>query len=123
MAITQADQFYKENKFVEVYEVLVKEKSDLSNCELQWKLARAARDLSQLDSTSKEKKKDLIYEGLQCAENAVKADESNFAAHKVSNLHLFLLLGNETLTICFLTAIEHQFLNIPSYIYKDLKLS
>ena len=57
--------------------------ADTTNCELQWKIARAARDLSCLSSTSKEKKKELTYEGLECAQNAVNSDGSNFSAHKV----------------------------------------
>ena len=82
-ALQDADVFYKNNKFQEVYDTLAKLKDQTSHCELQWKLARAARDLSQLSATSNDQKKELIYSGLQFAENAVAANDQNFAAHKV----------------------------------------
>ncbi|XP_063722319.1 uncharacterized protein LOC134848738 [Symsagittifera roscoffensis] len=82
VAIKEADGYYDQNDFQKVYDTLVKHKSDTSNCELQWKIARAARDLSCLSSTSKERKKELTYEGLECAQNAVNSDDSNFSAHK-----------------------------------------
>merc|ERR1712226_36624 len=81
-ALKQADEYHQANEFQKVYDTLLLHKSEISNCEVQWKLARAARDLAQLKATSKERKKELTYEGLECAENAVKADEKSFAAHK-----------------------------------------
>ena len=83
-AIKQAAEFYDKSEFEKVYDTLVKHKSETSNCELQWQLARACRDLATLASTTPQMKKDLTYEGLECAENAVKADDNNFASHKVS---------------------------------------
>ena len=83
-ALQDADVFYKENKFKEVYDTLKKLEGNTSHCELQWKLARAARDLAQLSATPKDQKKELIQSGLQFAENAVAANDKEFAAHKVS---------------------------------------
>ncbi|XP_063720773.1 regulator of microtubule dynamics protein 1-like [Symsagittifera roscoffensis] len=88
VAIKEADGYYDQNDFQKVYDTLVKHKSDTSNCELQWKIARAARDLSCLSSTSKERKKELTYEGLECAQNAVNSDDSNFSAHKWKGIML-----------------------------------
>lgn len=81
-ALQEADVFYKDNKFQEVYDTLSKFKDNTGHCELQWKLARAARDLAQLSATPKDQKKELIHSGLQFAENAVAANDQEFAAHK-----------------------------------------
>jgi len=93
--IEEANELYKENKFQEVYDKLIQHKSETSNCELQWKLARAARDLSQLDSTSKDRKLELVSEGLKFAENAVAANDADFSAHKWKGILLSDLSSSE----------------------------
>lgn len=54
------------------------------DAELLWRLARASRDLAQLSSTSAEEKRQLTYESLEYAKKALEKNETNFAAHKVS---------------------------------------
>lgn len=54
------------------------------DAELLWRLARASRDLAQLSSTSAEEKRQLAYEAFEYAKKALEKNESNFAAHKVS---------------------------------------
>lgn len=55
------------------------------DAELLWRLARSARDLAQLGSTSAEEKRQLTYDSLEYAKKALEKNESNFAAHKVSH--------------------------------------
>ncbi|XP_078396815.1 regulator of microtubule dynamics protein 1 isoform X4 [Cetorhinus maximus] len=50
--------------------------------EILWRLARASRDLAQLENTSMEKKKQLTYEALEFAKKALEKNELSFAAHK-----------------------------------------
>jgi tetratricopeptide (TPR) repeat protein len=81
-ALKTANEHYDANRFDDVYNTLIAHKDVTDNCEIQWKLARAARDVAQLAATPDAKKKELTHEGLQFARNAVKADEKEFSAHK-----------------------------------------
>lgn len=54
------------------------------DAELLWRLARASRDVAQLNRTSEEEKRLLVYEALEYAKRALEKNESSFAAHKVS---------------------------------------
>jgi tetratricopeptide (TPR) repeat protein len=69
-------------RFQEVYDTLLPFKDLKDNCEVQWQLARASRDVAQLDATVEARKKELIYEAYQFAQNAMAADADNFASHK-----------------------------------------
>lgn len=51
------------------------------NAEILWRLARAACDKAKLSKAADERKK-LMYEAMGYIEDALKADETNFAVHK-----------------------------------------
>lgn len=78
-----ADLLYESNEIRKLYELLSKQKES-KNAEILWRLARAARDYSQMSTVSKELKKTLVYEGYKAAEEAVRIDENIFACHKVT---------------------------------------
>ncbi|XP_067835627.1 regulator of microtubule dynamics protein 1 isoform X2 [Heptranchias perlo] len=79
--IDQADYLYGTGEVAKLYDLLIQHKNS-TNGELLWRLARASRDLAQLESTSTEKKKQLTYESLEFAEKALEKNELSFAAHK-----------------------------------------
>ncbi|NWJ09859.1 RMD1 protein, partial [Crypturellus undulatus] len=79
--IEQADYLYGSGETEKLYRLLVQHKTS-GDAELLWRLARASRDLAQLSSTSAEAKKQLVYEALEYAKQALEKNESNFAAHK-----------------------------------------
>ena len=80
--LRNADELYDSNETEEVYRLLLKYK-DAKNAEILWRLARALRVLAE-KSADTEKKKQLTYESLGYAEEALKLDDKNFACHKVS---------------------------------------
>ncbi|XP_067887757.1 regulator of microtubule dynamics protein 1 isoform X2 [Heterodontus francisci] len=79
--IDQADYLYGTGEVAKLYHLLIEHKNS-TNGELLWRLARASRDMAQLESMSKEKKKQLTYEALEFAEKALEKNELSFAAHK-----------------------------------------
>uniref|UniRef100_UPI00398F61F0 regulator of microtubule dynamics protein 1 isoform X2 n=1 Tax=Pristiophorus japonicus TaxID=55135 RepID=UPI00398F61F0 len=79
--IDQADYLYGTGEVAKLYHLLIEHKNS-TNGELLWRLARASRDLAQLESTSTEKKKQLTYEALEFTEKALEKNELSFAAHK-----------------------------------------
>ena len=88
--IKSADSFYERNECTELYEYLSKQRNS-KNAEILWRYARAARDYSQLASTPKDHKRELIYDGYKAAEEAVNSDDNSFACHKVFiGIHSFL---------------------------------
>ena len=80
--IKTADSLYEKNESTQLYEYLSKQRNT-KNAEILWRYARAARDYSQLASTSKDRKRALTYEGYKAAEEAVNSDDNSFACHKV----------------------------------------
>ena len=81
--VETADSLYEKSEFRKLYELLSSQKES-RNAEILWRFARAARDYSQLSTTSVDDRKILIYEGYKAAETAVGLDDSIFACHKVS---------------------------------------
>ena len=81
--ITKSEEWYDQKEYRKEYDYLVEHK-DSSNAEIQWRLARAARNLAQLSSTSTAEKKELTYNALEFAKKALELDDKNFASHKVS---------------------------------------
>ncbi|XP_072426408.1 regulator of microtubule dynamics protein 1 isoform X1 [Chiloscyllium punctatum] len=79
--IDRADYLYGTGEVEKLYHLLIEHKNS-TNDELLWRLARASRDLAQLESTSVERKKQLTYEALEFAEKALEKNELSFAAHK-----------------------------------------
>lgn len=54
------------------------------DAEFLWRLARAARDLSQQPGLEAERKKQLVFEAFENAKRALERDQNSFAVHKVS---------------------------------------
>lgn len=54
------------------------------DAEFLWRLARAARDLSQQPGVEGERKKQLVFEAFDNAKKALERDPNSFAVHKVS---------------------------------------
>ena len=77
-----ADSLYDNNEITQLYALLAEQKES-KNAQILWRLARAARDYSQLSSTPKDLKRTLVYEGFKAAEAAVSLDDHIFACHKV----------------------------------------
>lgn len=53
------------------------------DAEFLWRLARAARDLSQLPGVEAEQKKQLVFEAFENAKKALEKEDNSFAVHKV----------------------------------------
>ncbi|XP_072324058.1 regulator of microtubule dynamics protein 1 isoform X1 [Scyliorhinus torazame] len=79
--IDQADYLYGTGEVAKLYHLLIEHKNS-TNGEILWRLARASRDLAQLENTPAEQKKQLTYEALEFAEKALEKNEFSFAAHK-----------------------------------------
>ncbi|XP_077983041.1 regulator of microtubule dynamics protein 1-like [Glandiceps talaboti] len=79
--IEEADQLFDADRIKELYELLLQHK-DVKNDEILWRLARAARNLSQLSSTPANVKKTLTYEAVEYAKQALDINSDNFACHK-----------------------------------------
>ncbi|XP_038665054.1 regulator of microtubule dynamics protein 1 isoform X4 [Scyliorhinus canicula] len=79
--IDQADYLYGTGEVAKLYHLLIEHKNSM-NGEILWRLARASRDLAQLENTPVEQKKQLTYEALEFAEKALEKNEFSFAAHK-----------------------------------------
>ncbi|KAG8441865.1 hypothetical protein GDO86_010880 [Hymenochirus boettgeri] len=79
--LDRADYLYGSGETSKLYELLSQYKES-NNVEVLWRFARAARDLSLLDVTSRDEKKRLAYESLEFAKKALEIDESCWAAHK-----------------------------------------
>ncbi|XP_041044930.1 regulator of microtubule dynamics protein 1 isoform X1 [Carcharodon carcharias] len=79
--IDQADYLYGTGEVAKLYHLLIEHKNSTDG-EILWRLARASRDLAQLENTSMEKKKQLTYEALEFAKKALEKNELSFAAHK-----------------------------------------
>ncbi|XP_055007023.1 regulator of microtubule dynamics protein 1 isoform X4 [Boleophthalmus pectinirostris] len=79
--LEQADYLYSCAETDKLYQLLLQHKNR-DDAEFLWRLARASRDLALLPDTAPEKKKQLVYEALDCAKRALEKEETNFAAHK-----------------------------------------
>uniref|UniRef100_A0A3B4AF68 Regulator of microtubule dynamics protein 1 n=1 Tax=Periophthalmus magnuspinnatus TaxID=409849 RepID=A0A3B4AF68_9GOBI len=79
--LEQADYLYSCAETDKLYQLLLQHK-DRDDAEFLWRLARVTRDVALLPDTAPEKKKQLIYESLECAKRALDKDETCFAAHK-----------------------------------------
>ncbi|XP_012867986.1 PREDICTED: regulator of microtubule dynamics protein 1 [Dipodomys ordii] len=79
--LEQADYLYESGETEKLYHLLTQYKES-EDAELLWRLARASRDIAQLNRTSEEEKKLLIYEALEYAKRALEKNESSFGAHK-----------------------------------------
>ena len=80
-AAVEADKLYDNRAVEELYKFLMNYKES-DSAELLWRLARAAREFSQVTS-DKGKKKQLTYDALDYAKKALELDDKNFACHKV----------------------------------------
>ncbi|XP_073924900.1 regulator of microtubule dynamics protein 1 isoform X2 [Castor canadensis] len=79
--LEQADYLYESGETEKLYQLLAQYKES-EDAELLWRLARASRDVAQLNRTSEEEKRLLVYEALEYAKRALEKNESSFAAHK-----------------------------------------
>ncbi|KAJ9581839.1 hypothetical protein L9F63_003908 [Diploptera punctata] len=77
--LSEADELYNENKYIELYELLYPHKDD--NEEILWRLARLLYNMSKQES-SKEEKKRLVFEAYEFIDKALAINDSNFAVHK-----------------------------------------
>ena len=95
--IAEAEKIYNENDFKGVYEYLYKLK-DSEDPEILWRLVRAIKDRSDMKDIDKNKRKEMIMEGYDIAEKALKLGEDIFACHKVTaELFYFLSILFEVL--------------------------
>ena len=90
--IAEAEKIYNENDFKGVYEYLYKLK-DSEDPEILWRLVRAIKDRSDMKDVDKNKRKEMIIEGYDIAEKALKLGEDIFACHKVSCRAVFFLVN------------------------------
>lgn len=74
--VAQADQLFKEEKWPETLECLMKF-SDTREPELLWRLVRVHFKLSKQDSTPAAEQKRLADEGLKFAERGLEVDDKN----------------------------------------------
>ena len=80
--VNKAIELYEAGEWQQIYDLLLRHR-DTSNPEILWRLARAARDVSQLPDTTKDNKKKLVYECLEYAKKAVEHGPDNYACQKV----------------------------------------
>ncbi|KAK9507724.1 hypothetical protein O3M35_007514 [Rhynocoris fuscipes] len=79
--IDHVDELYKENKFKEVYDILIEHK-DSNDVEILWRLSRVQYNISQEFSTPADMKKDLIFDAYKTICRSLSLDETHFANHK-----------------------------------------
>ena len=91
--IQKADELYEAGEWRLIYELLGAHR-DSSNPDVLWRLARSARDVSQLADTSKEEKKRLTYEQVDISRKAVELGPNNYACHQVAVFLFKLQLAN-----------------------------
>ncbi|XP_058067268.1 regulator of microtubule dynamics protein 1-like isoform X1 [Anopheles bellator] len=74
-----ADQLFDENNFQEAYDLLQKFPQQ-ETYEIKWRLARVAYSLSKPAPSAR--KEELVREAFRYAEEALKMNDGDFAAHK-----------------------------------------
>ncbi|XP_072013934.1 regulator of microtubule dynamics protein 1-like [Amphiura filiformis] len=79
--IAESERLFEAAEAQKLYDLLIQHK-DSKNDELLWRLARACREVSQLNDTPADRKKELIYEGNEYAKQAVEINPNNGFAHK-----------------------------------------
>lgn len=80
--INRAEELYELRDWKGLYDYLRSYRN--SDCaDILWRLARAARDVAQIEGTPNEEKKALIYEAFDCVKRATELDPNNFACQKV----------------------------------------
>ncbi|XP_062500938.1 regulator of microtubule dynamics protein 1-like isoform X2 [Corticium candelabrum] len=79
--VNKANELYESGLWHQIYDLLLPY-CNTTNPDILWRLARAARDVSQLSDTQKNDKKRLVYEALEYATRAVEYGPNNFACHK-----------------------------------------
>ena len=81
----EAEIFYNDASYSRdaLFEYLKKANEEVPNdCEILWRLARAAYDCAEKKGTSLERKKELIYLAFEIIQLAMRIDEHHFAVHK-----------------------------------------
>ena len=86
-ALAEADKLFEANEALKLYDVLIKFK-DSKNADLLWRLARASREVGELNETSAARKKELTFDAAGYAKQAAECNPNNGPAHKVSILRL-----------------------------------
>lgn len=79
--LEQADYLYSCAETEKLHQLLLQHK-DSDDAEFLWRLARAARDLSQQPGLEAERKKQLVFEAFDNAKKALERDPNSFAVHK-----------------------------------------
>ncbi|XP_073989341.1 regulator of microtubule dynamics protein 1-like isoform X1 [Rhodnius prolixus] len=79
--LTLVDNLYKQNKFREVYDLLVEHKN-CDDVEILWRLSRVQYNISQEFATNPEERKVLIFEAYKIISKSLALDENHFANHK-----------------------------------------
>jgi len=80
--IAEADRLFEANEYKELHEYLLQFAKTSEDPELLWRSARAHRNRSTMADVSEEQKKQLVYDGFDVAERALKYGEDNYASHK-----------------------------------------
>ena len=81
--VVQADSLFDANEYAALTTLLRTVVSNSpDNAELQWRLGRACKKLSDAEQPKSKAKEALVREGLACAERALQLDDSCGAAHK-----------------------------------------
>lgn len=91
--IAEADKLYNLNKHEDIYNLLISYKNS-KNDEFLWRLARATYEKAKAAKTDAEKKV-LYREALDYAEEALAANEENFAVHKWMAILIDYVYGYE----------------------------
>ena len=97
--IAEADILYTDNNIVDLYSLL-KSHREAPVAEVQWRLGRAAYEMSKLTNKPEEKKA-FIYEASDSVQKALELDDNSFAAHKVK-IELILYMTHTLLSLLIL---------------------
>ena len=79
--VADADALYTDNSIVELY-TLLKSHRDDPVAEVQWRVARAAFEMSKLTEQAAEKKA-FLYEAFESVKKSLELDANNSSANKV----------------------------------------
>lgn len=80
-ALAEADRLFEANEALKLYDLLIKFK-DSKNADLLWRLARASREVGELNETSAARKKELTFDAAGYAKLGAECNPNNGPAHK-----------------------------------------
>nr|CAD7444021.1 unnamed protein product [Timema bartmani] len=114
--LNEADSLFDENKFAEIYELLLPSK-DSNNVEVLWRLSRALYKMSK-QVEDKEQMQHLIFEAHDIIQRALQCDASHFAVHKWCSVLLDARAACEGVTERI-----NQLVNVKNHMLKAIELN